>query len=282
MEGYTGSWWELGSVLTTFYPDFEKQKAKEKFAAGQSGIEEWHEELFPGIPLPKVLDCHTAATCGDSFRKYLATSHLAAFATWAVTNLKRSSRSRAVAATFFCSFIKLACEMEMGLQVTFPAFRADHSSTQMSVTVGADGQLGCWTDSMFHEVAFWWDQDVLDPTRSFPKSPRSATTLWDFILWGLEPIPLKVRDKNLHALKGLLCSTAGCMVKSLVSHYDDTLAPFFRQLEEESLDSEALEENNRKRRKRVGKSTELEVAADAAMAAQLLFSGKDAQQCIWE
>lgn len=238
MDGYPGSWWELGSILAIFYPDFDKQKAKEKFAAGQPGIEEWHSELFPGIPIPAVLDCHTAATVGDSFRKYLATSYLAAFSTWAVTNLKRSSRSRAVAATFFCNFIRLACEMQMDFQLTFPSFQVDRSSTQMSVTVGGDGQLSCWTDSMFDAIAFWWDQDVLDPTRSFPKSPRSATTLWDFILWGLEPIPLKVRDKNLHALKGLLSCTAGCMVRSLVSHYEETLAPFFRQLEEESLDSE--------------------------------------------
>ena len=139
---------------------------------------------------------------------------LFAFLIWGVTASKRSPEARKISGALLKDILRLCCETDGGWSVEFPAVFLDGHTEIRSQTIASDMIVDCWTPEMSQKIALLWDSAILDDKCPFPTSTRTRTTLSDYVLWSLEPVPLNHKDAILRDCKQVLAPSLLAFLKS--------------------------------------------------------------------
>ena len=263
--------WQLSSLLEALYPTVKASKRKDKWKAVLKQIVGIHEQLWPGIPVPMP---ERLETTNSELESCVTTSFLFATLVWGWVSPKRGSDAKLKCAALLAAAVKTACEHGDGLRISFPAMHPDGTFQPRDQVVGSDMIVNCWTSSMSSAVSFYWDSDYRNEDVTYPSSPRSRTTLSDFILWSLQPVPLNYKAVNLKGCKGHLTRSAMQIVTHLALCFEVAVVPHaFKQADDPQHEQPfaVLQTRGSKRRRLASVS----LNAVAARAAQKLYSGKE-------
>lgn len=267
--------WDVNAVLACNYKSERPNRRMINFNYAWEQVKDCHRQIWPGVPVPPRYSHGIKSQMVAS----LPTSVVFATFVWGVSTPKRSPDARSISAGSFVAFLKKICEG--GVDISFPVFEADGSlACVRQVRIDPDNfVISCWSDSLSDMASVAWDRDYMDHELHFPLTPRSATSLFDLLLWALKPLPLKYKDENLKSCKRLLSITGFTILTYLCQHLENVVLPNIFGLEERlaphSSESEAdFFIQSRKRRKCT--TPTFAVNEITSRVAKLLFSGEEA------
>lgn len=267
--------WDINSVLSCMWKSERPNRRMMNFNFAWEQVKDCHRQIWPGVPVPPKYSHGLQTQMVSS----LPTSVVFATFVWAVSNPKRSPDARVLSAESFVEFLTKICEG--GVDISFPVFEVDGSlACVRQVRIDPDNfVVPCWSDSLSDMVSVAWDRDYLDHRMHFPATPRSATSLFDLLLWALKPLPLRYKDENLKNCKRLLSISGFTILTYLCQHLENVVLPNIFRLEERlaphSSDSEHdFFVHSRKRRKCT--TSTFAVNEITSRVAKLLFSGEEA------
>ena len=261
--------WVLTNVLEALYPGQKTTKRKEKWNLVVNEVQAVHRRLWPNVEvlLPKRLEIEGAA----ELEVCMATSFFFATLIWGWTAAKRSPDSKLVCASLFSDAVRVACNCADGVPLQFLVVHTDGRKEMRRPVVGPSMLVDCWTPSMSAAVSYHWDTDYWNEDLQIPSSSRARTTLSDYILWCLQPVPINVNSGSLRMCKQQLTPSAQQMVTHLALHFDAAVLPdLFMQADDPNADAAfQLFQTAGSKRRRLASSSMNVVAASAAQKLHL-------------
>ena len=266
--------WDLQCVLQMIFPGIDPRERIKRCRGMWNDIEKIHTLLWPREPPPKVVSNEIELQA--KYRLGLQTSGVFAVLVWACMTSKRPAHSRLLGENSLATFIERAAAT--GFPAQFPLFEQNgRLSGRVWRQINSSLVLDCWTDSMSQAMANAWDAAVLDPQQTRPSTPRSATSVVDFVIFALRPVPIRTQMGQFgRERKKLLEITALSILTHVALALEVGILPELIRVTRLPVNHgiESGDEELRHVSKRLRLSPEL-ANLIAERAAQLLFSGKD-------
>ncbi|CAE7218174.1 hypothetical protein AK812_SmicGene13125 [Symbiodinium microadriaticum] len=263
--------WSLPNVLEAVYPTAKPSKRKEKWDEHRDGVIAMHEIMWPGVvvPMPKRLDIDDTdlVLC-------ITTSVFVALLTWGYMTGKRAPEARELCGHLLHDLLRMCCETADGFPVTFPAVGLDGSGMVRTQTIDGSMVINCWTTGMLNAVSLLWDRDILDDKKIYPKSTRTRTTVSDYVLWALEPVPQNSKDKSVRDCKERLAPSALVILTHAALHMETVVLPAASAAADDPENDRRFAVLQAPRAKRRRLAT-VSLNSVAAQASEKLFAGME-------
>ena len=255
---YPQKLWVLTDVLRALYPSSTSWKARQKFKAAMEEISGMHSRIWPQLDVPGMV------TADDSGALGIPTSLFFATIPWAFSSPKRTQAARTLSAKWIHSLVGFMAEhLSQSERLKLLLFEADGTCYWHNGLLGRDGSVMCFTQSMKSAITLFWVADLLDTSKPWISRPLDSNNLADFLLWGLDPVPAKVKNNELKQTKQRILLSVLVAFRQLAHWYDAHV------LDGQAVLEHVPEGNNNKRRR----LTVFTVRTIAAKAGMLLLNG---------
>lgn len=202
VQGY----WDCSTVATVLYKSKNIHKCMLRLREAHPEICETHKRLWPQIQIPAVVQGFKQPQ-GETKALAMTTSWLISTLVWQFSTLKRSQDDRGIAAKVLIAIVQLCCRT--GVIFNFLQFNCDQSFQWVPETMDQSGRAAhCWTLDFRNYVGEKWDFQRISGRKTWLTSPMSEATVWEFILFGLDPVKTRSCDRKLKAIKSMLVRTA--------------------------------------------------------------------------
>ena len=202
VQGY----WDCSTVATVLYKSKNIHKCMLRLREAHPEICETHKRLWPQIQVPAVVQGFKQPQ-GETKALAMTTSWLISTLVWQFCTLKRSQDDRGIAAKVLIAIVQLCCRT--GVIFNFLQFNLDQSFQWVPETMDQSGRAAhCWTLDFRNYVGEKWDFQRISGKKTWLTSPMSEATVWEFILFGLDPVKTRSCDRKLKTIKSMLVRTA--------------------------------------------------------------------------
>ena len=237
-------------------------RARKRLRDSRGEIDGVHQLIWPFHPVPRISKKQQHGN-DEVVLSAMVTSYFFTMLVYMFRSLKRSPQDRAIAAKVLRFFM----EKLLNTTVEVLQFHEDGSHIYRDVDIDLDGCVpDCWTEQYCEHVGALWDKDLMSTKKPWIQSPRQKPLFADFVLFCLEPVPVKATNRRLKTVKSQLVRTGLYLMSQIAEKIDSRIFGLTQK-----PDQVRLRVLGGKRRR----DSTLEANATAAECADLLFTKQE-------